>query len=149
MVLAAFFVGDGLAAASPLGDVTFSTNSARNADTMDSMFFSTKTGWFLQIFSDGSGNLQFGSSGFDNAKFPAGSFDFAEVMKSLASHSTPGSDDRAISVSICSRGKDAGAPQTVKTDLGLSIFRRAVGVAKAYDVERFEDLKKGHPFVVR
>lgn len=146
MALAVLWICGGPAAANPPDDPLMLDTSVRNIDTTDSLFFSTRTGWFLRIFSDGSGDLQFGSSAGDNARFPAGAFDFANAMSSLKSQSVLGSDDRSIAVTAQLREK-INVPQTVSKELGLRIFQQAAGAAKSFDAKRFEELKRDRPFV--
>jgi len=50
---------------------------------------STKTGWSLRIFADGSGQFGYGSSAFDFVRIPAGTYDFPVVYRDMRKIAQP------------------------------------------------------------
>jgi hypothetical protein len=110
----------------------------------------TPNGWFLYLFDDGSGYLQYGSGATDNWPCKAGTFEAEKVLKELKALK---SDEKGSSGSHfvlhfeSERKKDESPPARYSKDskVILALFARAIDASEIRKKDRGAMLIDKHP----
>ena len=91
----------------------------------------TPTGWFLDVETDGSGQVGFGSLFHNCARFPKGTINFAELRDTSLSLSVPsGSVSKDIGVAfVRSGGTSTISKYMCELRLTKSLFEKAIASA--------------------
>jgi hypothetical protein len=113
------------------------------------IYIDTNNGWRLRINTDGSANLQFGSSPIDSAKCPARTFVLSEIYNLLVPKLKEKRDENDIAVVIWSSGVTSTTAQYINRSEVKPIFTKAQQQSMALDKTRFDALIKDRPIELK
>lgn len=108
---------------------------------------STKSGWMLRIFADGSGNLSYGPSAIDFVRIPAGTYDFPAVYRDMRRIVRPEGNSRdyeAVSF-LYVGGRTATTAYTKEVTVLRPLLETGRRAGESFSETRLEELWKDHP----
>lgn len=108
---------------------------------------STKSGWSLRIFADGSGQFGYGSSAFDFVRIPAGTYDFPTVYRNMRRIVQPDGNIREYEAVSFRRvgSRVATAEYTKEVAVLRPLFEAGRRAGQSFTETRLEELWKDRP----
>jgi hypothetical protein len=109
------------------------------------------SGWILDVNADGSGHLQYGSSGEDGWNFRAGTFDAEKVTKDLGALNSDKTGARGshfvFHFESERKGREEGPPARYTRDTKVipALFRKAIEASDGRNSDRKKLLLKEAP----
>jgi len=119
-------------------------------DQVDRIGLSINQAWQLDIKPDGSGRIEYGSSGGDDARFPKQTFCYKEIYDLLVPHlSKEGTIQIAAAVFLYIKGLPPGSPTYAlylhDKSIANRIFYQAINKSVPDFPKRFNELLAKYP----